>query len=129
MIAAYRHPTSCKADNYASRLVEKNVPFPQVRDLLGHASITTTERYDNRKLENLQAAAGRLERGESFDPGPRESASPSICQVSVKSSVDEDADEDTDRLRETGPKYGDDLDLEIWLGVRDDFRSWLVRAA
>lgn len=57
---------------HASRLVEKNVPLAQVRDLLGHASITTTERYDNQKLENLQAAAARLERGETFDPGPRE---------------------------------------------------------
>jgi len=32
---------------YASQLVEKNVPLAQVRDLLGHASITTPERYDN----------------------------------------------------------------------------------
>ena len=32
---------------YASRLVERNVPLAQVRDLLGHASVTTTERYDN----------------------------------------------------------------------------------
>ena len=57
---------------YTSRLVEKNVPLAQVRDLLGHASITTTERYDNQKLENLQAAAARLERGETFDPSPGE---------------------------------------------------------
>jgi hypothetical protein len=99
--------------------VERNVPLAQVRDLLGHASITTTERYDNQKLENLQAAAARLERGETFDPGPRESSSPSICQVSVKSSVDEDANEHTDRVRETGPNYGEDLDLENWLGGRD----------
>jgi len=55
---------------YASRLVEKGVPLAQVRDLLGHASITTTERYDNQKLENLQAAAARLERGETFTPPP-----------------------------------------------------------
>jgi integrase len=104
---------------YASRLVEKGVPLAQVRDLLGHASIVTTERYDNQKLENLQAAAARLERGETFDPTPRESGSPSICQVSVKSSVDEDADEHTDRVRETGPNYGEDLDLASWLGGRD----------
>jgi integrase len=32
------------------------VPLAQVRDLLGHASITTTERYDNQKLENLFGA-------------------------------------------------------------------------
>jgi integrase len=36
---------------YASRLVERNVPLAQVRDLLGHASIVTTERYDNQRLE------------------------------------------------------------------------------
>jgi integrase len=104
---------------YASRLVEKGVPLAQVRDLLGHASITTTERYDNQKLENLQAAAARLERGEVFDPGPRESAAPSICQVSVKSSVDEEPGDGIDRVRETNPKYGEDLDLGIWLGGRD----------
>jgi integrase len=57
---------------YASRLVEKGVPLAQVRDLLGHASITTTERYDNQKLENLQAAAAKLENGKSFDATPPE---------------------------------------------------------
>jgi site-specific recombinase XerD len=35
---------------YASPLVERGVPLAQVRDLLGHASITATERYDNQKL-------------------------------------------------------------------------------
>jgi hypothetical protein len=104
---------------YASRLVEKNIPLAQVRDLLGHTSIITTERYDNQKLENLQAAAARLERGETFDPGPRESATPSICQVSVKSSVDEEPGDEIDRVRETSPNYGEDLDLENWLGGRD----------
>jgi len=52
---------------YASRLVERGVPLAQVRDLLGHASITTTERYDNQQLENLQAAVLKLESGKSFD--------------------------------------------------------------
>jgi hypothetical protein len=37
----------------------------QVRHLLGHASIVTTERYDNQKAEALMAAAKRLETGES----------------------------------------------------------------
>jgi site-specific recombinase XerD len=41
-------------------LVEEGVPLAQVRDLLGHASITTTERYDNQKLENLQIAVTKL---------------------------------------------------------------------
>ena len=74
---------------YASRLVERGVPLAQVRDLLGHASITTTERYDNQKLENLQAAAARLETGESFDPTPKKPASRTDCQVFVKSWAEE----------------------------------------
>jgi len=50
---------------YASRLVERGVPLSQVRDLLGHASIVTTERYDNQKPEALMEAARRLELGKS----------------------------------------------------------------
>ena len=50
---------------YASRLVEHGVPLAQVRDLLGQASITTTERYDNQTLANLQVGA-KLERGLAF---------------------------------------------------------------
>jgi hypothetical protein len=38
-----------------------------MRDLLGHASITTTERYDNQKLSNLRLAAEKLERGLMFE--------------------------------------------------------------
>jgi len=53
---------------YASRLVERGVPLAQVRDLLGHASTTTTERYDNQTLAALQAAVGRLEAGKTFEP-------------------------------------------------------------
>ena len=53
---------------YASRLVEHGVPLAQVRDLLGHASITTTERYDNQTVANLQIAAAKLERGQTFAP-------------------------------------------------------------
>jgi hypothetical protein len=53
---------------YASRLVERGVPLAQVHDLLGHASILTTERYDNQRLEALQAAVERLEEGKTFDP-------------------------------------------------------------
>ncbi len=56
---------------YASWLVEQGVPLSQVRDLLGHASITTTERYDNQTLANLQIAAAKLERGQAFAPEAR----------------------------------------------------------
>ncbi len=95
---------------YASRLVEKNGPLAQVRDLLGHASITTTERYDNQKLENLQAAAARLERGQTFDPARGETSSPSNRQVFVKTPADDGDDDGMDRVCETSPKYGVDLD-------------------
>ncbi len=61
---------------YASRLVEHGVPLAQVRDLLGHASITTTERYDNQKLENLQASAAKLEAGKIFAPSPSTATKP-----------------------------------------------------
>ena len=36
--------------------------------MLGQASILTTERHDNQRLEALQAAVERLEGGRTFDP-------------------------------------------------------------
>jgi integrase len=104
---------------YASRLVERGVPLAQVRDLLGHASITTTERYDNQKLENLQAAATRLEDGKSFDPTPKKPASPTDCQVFVKSWAEEPLSDAPIERSETGSKSRDDQELEEWLGGRD----------
>jgi integrase len=62
---------------YASRLVERGVPLAQVRDLLGHASITTTERYDNQTIEALSIAVTKLDTGKRFDPNqPRVRPSP-----------------------------------------------------
>ena len=107
---------------YASRLVEKGVPLAQVRDLLGHSSITTTERYDNQRLENLQAAAAKLERGEAFDaaslvdnrpPGWRK------FQESFKSEGSPrglDTPEDVPAIE---PNELKDLNLKDWLGRRD----------
>ena len=92
---------------YASRLVEKGVPLAQVRDLLGHASIVTTERYDNQRLEALQAAVARLEAGKAFDAATDASENLSrrstvvpaakaelsrIFQVSAEQSLAEDSD-------------------------------------
>lgn len=48
---------------YASRLVEPGMPLSQVRDLMGHASIITTERYDTQRLETLDQAARKLGTG------------------------------------------------------------------
>jgi hypothetical protein len=117
-----------------------------VRDLLGrHASITTTERYDNQKLENLQAAAARLERGETFTPPPApvveagkprsfrlkpeatgakaetksarsKRRSPSNRQDFVKSWGDQHPETDLDQDSETSTNSHADQDLEIgWL--------------
>ena len=43
--------------------MERGVPLSQVRDLLGHASIVTTVRYDNQRFEILDEAARKLETG------------------------------------------------------------------
>ena len=51
---------------YASRLVERGVPFSEVRDLLGHCSIVVTARYDRQVLESLKAVVGKLDDGQSF---------------------------------------------------------------
>jgi hypothetical protein len=44
-----------------------------VRDLLGHAFIVTTERYDNQQLERLRVEAGKLESGQLFEAPTGES--------------------------------------------------------
>jgi len=102
---------------YASRLVEKGVPLSQVRDLLGHASITTTERYDNQQPEALQAAARRLERGLKFDP--LAAATPAKFQDSFQI----DHEPLPHDLHSEAPRVGgtscDEKDLGVWLGGRD----------
>lgn len=113
---------------YASRLVERGVPLAQVRDLLGHASITTTERYDNQTLEALQAAAARLETGKQFDPAAVPDAGPKF-QDSFKNPTPEpctDALEAEDESRVTACEIEG---FEGWLAVRDDFRTWVIANA
>jgi hypothetical protein len=46
-----------------------------VRDLLGLASITTAERYDNETAANLQIAAAKLERDLGFGAAPADGRS------------------------------------------------------
>ena len=92
----------------------QGVPLAQARDLLGHASITTTERYDNQTLESLQAASKRRERGATFDAtAPR--LAPPVCQQSVKIAP--------------AANPLEERELSDWLGGRDDFRNWLRTAA
>ncbi len=97
---------------YASRLVEKGVPLSQVRDLLGHASIVTTERYDNQKPEALMAAAKLLETGETFN-NPSSSDTDAACE-----NLDQPAGADDNSLTQLEKGFGVDD------GVRTrDFRS------
>ena len=74
---------------YASRLAEPGVPLSRVRDLLGHASITTTERYDNQTLTALQDAARMLEDGKTFQ-------NLSSSDYAKEDSVDDPPEEDAD---------------------------------
>jgi integrase len=102
---------------YASRLVERSVPLSQVRDLLGHASITTTERYDNQTIESLQTAAKRLERGQTFDAvSPRAGAK---FHKSFIIASDRRARSSKKKHREAAPNSLGDDDLGFWLGDRD----------
>ncbi len=72
---------------YASRLVERGVPLSQVRDLLGHASITTTERYDNQTQDALLAAASRLDEEPSFKNLSRSPAESSVNEAPASAST------------------------------------------
>jgi len=118
---------------YASRLVERGVPLAQVRDLLGHASITTTERYDNQKLENLQAAVLKLENGKTFDATDTNRVEDRIDDADKVSSFfqekakvpgidDEKGDRRIDRKRKN--RRG----LETWLGGRDSNPDTVVQS-
>jgi integrase len=118
---------------YASRLVEKGVPLAQVRDLLGHASITTTERYDNQKLENLQAAVLKLENGKTFDPSDVNRAENRVDDQDRVSSFFQDQAKvpkaDDQKIdRETGPNSEGENDLTDWLGGRDSNPDTVVQS-
>ena len=81
---------------YASRLAERGVALSKVRDLLGHASITTTERYDNQTLAALQDAARMLEDGKTFqnlsisDTARQESAAQSSAENAANTLAEGD---------------------------------------
>lgn len=45
---------------YASRLLEMNTDLNTVKDLMGHASITTTQKYDHRDKKRLEQAGRKL---------------------------------------------------------------------
>jgi hypothetical protein len=77
----------------------------QVRDLLGHASIVTTERYDNQTLESLQLAAARLESGKSFDSADTR-VNTSSESVSEEREIDTAARPRRGKHRASGRRHG-----------------------
>jgi hypothetical protein len=111
--------------------VEHGVPLAQVRDLLGHASITTTERYDNQTLANLQVAAAKLERGLGFEAlaelGAVQTARTESGRYrrrrkfpdSFKIGATAERSASTTRAPETGANYLKESGLGKWLGGRD----------
>ena len=101
---------------YASRLVEHGVPLSQVRDLLGHASIVTTERYDNQQLERLQVAAGKLESGKLFEAPTRESGTEFHISCTTGPTVDSPASPSESQDDDKGLS---NQAVEDWLGGRD----------
>jgi hypothetical protein len=146
---AIEHPAQSHAIHLATMhakahdAVEEGVPLAQVRDLLGHASITTTERYDNQTLENLQMAVTKLERGRVFAPGAAgaEATAPHRAVLSSRrrprtkfqdSFKIEGSDARSDVIEGVPaiePNELTDLNLGDWLGVRDGIRNWLQTAA
>ena len=111
---------------YASRLVERGIPLAQVRDLLGHASITTTERYDNQRLETLQAAAESLEDGLRFDPaGPPGRTN---FQESFKIEPQDGVTDPPPRTVGSEANSNRGADLEKWLGGRDSNPDYTVQS-
>ncbi|WP_145973692.1 tyrosine-type recombinase/integrase, partial [Phytobacter massiliensis] len=48
---------------FASAMLENGEDLITVKDALGHASVTTTQKYDRRGEERLQHARDRLEFG------------------------------------------------------------------
>ena len=49
----------------AAWLVSSNVPLPEVRDLLGHSTVTMTEKYAHLAPDNIRAAVAVLDRDTS----------------------------------------------------------------
>ncbi len=68
----------------AAWLVSSGVPLSEVRDLLGHSTITVTERYAHLAPENVKAAVTRLEDiesrfGHGEDNEESEASAKSLC--------------------------------------------------
>jgi site-specific recombinase XerC len=99
---------------YSSRLDERGVPLSQIRDLLGHASIVTTERYDHHTFAALQRAAGRLESGKTSHPLHKQG----MRRVQGKPPL----------RRQKQRKVLNTKNLSAWLGGRDSNPDTVVQS-
>ena len=100
------------------------MPLSQVRDLLGHASIATTERYDNQRLEALQATAGSLESGKCLSrsrPSGR-----TDFQESFKIADQEGSSHPTPEPTDSRANVKSDHDLDEWLPFVGTYRTFCL---
>ena len=68
----------------AAWLVSAGVPLTEVRDLLGHSTITMTERYAHLAPENVRAAVELLEKGKKSPEPPKKGPASRSSHVGLK---------------------------------------------
>ena len=95
-----------------------------MRDLLGHASITTTERYDKQTLANLKIAAAKHERGRAFVHAAR-----AKFQDSFKIEPSDAGPHVPREVPAIEANELADLNLGDWLGRRDSNPTNRVQSA
>ena len=68
---------------FATRLAEKGIDVETIRDLLGHSSITTTQRYMHSRDERKREAVRLLERKRAAVELLSRESEDRVCDVSV----------------------------------------------
>ena len=81
-----------------------------------HASIVTTERYDNQQLERLQVAAGKLESGKLFEAPTGESGTDFHISCTTGPTIQKRG---SPAESDDGGNSLPDQSVEGWLGGRD----------
>ena len=85
------------------------------------------ERYDNQRLEALQAAAGSLESGKRFNRS--RPTSRTKFQESFKITGRGGSSDPTLDPTASEANVKKDNDLDEWLAILDEFRNWVMTAA
>jgi hypothetical protein len=126
----YPPPQHDLRQEYACRLAERGVPVTKIQALLGHASITTTQRYIHHTLAELSAATTVLETGATFDPisAPRVSVVPhsTIAREGAEHEAAAETD-DADVVGTSGPPGDRTRDTVIKSRARCSVQSGLHR--